>query len=1058
MMICYGIYSSYLKLKLDPAMAHSFLSAASQAPNPSDPQKLTAGWENWQRVMGELENNISIAPETPQVSETEGGIIFQPCDKEIISVTRDSSHPVTPLLEAIFGNSPFLSNCIFRFPEFFIQSLNQPADICLSNLREDYTSLLETTTQVEIFKKHVRDFRYKASLLLACSDLLKIQSVFEIIHYLSEVAEICVSQTIGFLLEEAAHKKQLSFSDNLTSRTDYLDACGYFILGMGKLGGHELNYSSDIDLIALYDPDKLPYSGKRSHRDFAIRLTQDLVKIIQDHTANGFGFRMDLRLRPDPSATPVCISIQSAETYYESVGLNWERAAMIKARPIAGDSQTADLFLKHITPFIWRKHLDFAALADIHAIKHQINTHKGGSELALSNHNVKLGPGGIREIEFFAQSHQLIWGGRIPLLRSKATCKTLNTLSDAGYISDIVCQELCEAYVFLREVEHRLQMIDDQQTHKVPNQPEAIQALAIFLGYENSDKFEADFMGHITRVHTHYTALFEEQEETAQPLSTEKSAQEIDHIPDHDLRNALQAVTADAEGQTELQQLLQDLGFQDTTTLMREMRNWLLGHTRATRSKRAQGLIIEIAPALLKALAQTASADDAFRHFNSFLNSLPAGVQLFSLFRANPSLLYLLAQITGSAPRLAERLAQSPLLLDAVLDQQFFNSFAPQAELKESLAHKVILAQDYQDHLDLTRSWAHDKRFQLGVHLLQNIAETSECSQHLSNIAEICLDHLVAQTWQEFREQHGEITGAQYAILAFGKYGSRELTLGSDLDLVMLYALEETDIGSDHFSDGKKPLSLSVYFGRLSQRIVNAISALTSNGRLDEVDLRLRPNGNAGPIAVSLTTFQNYYQESAWTWEFMALTRARPVWTNAEFDRKMSQEISRILHKDWDLEVLKGDILHMRGRIEKEHPNVQFWNIKHSRGGLTDIEFIIQYLLLKHYPALPQNQEIDLISRIQALYHCQAISSDEQDVLSKAYKLMVKLQAILRLTLGADKAATQNRTTLPAGLQKILISHTNSADFAMLEKEVAEIRAQILVLFEKYLGKTALLP
>lgn len=1032
-------------------MAHSFLSAASHAPKPSDPQKLTAGWENWQRVMGELADKISQDPNIQQ------DIRFQQADIDVISITRDDTHPVTPLLEAVFGNSPFLSNCIFRFPDFFIQSLNQPADLCLSNLKNDYISLLETTTQPEIFKKHVRDFRYKASLLLACSDILKLQSVFEIIRYLSEVAEICVSQAIGFLLEEAVYKKQLTFSDNLTSRADYLNECGYFILGMGKLGGHELNYSSDIDLIALYDPDKLPYSGKRSHRDFAIRLTQDLVKIIQDHTANGFAFRMDLRLRPDPSATPVCISIQSAETYYESVGLNWERAAMIKARPIAGDSETADLFLKHITPFIWRKHLDFAALADIHAIKHQINTHKGGSELALSNHNVKLGPGGIREIEFFAQSHQLIWGGRIPLLRSKATCKTLNTLSDAGYISENVCQELCEAYVFLREVEHRLQMIDDQQTHKVPNQPEAIQALAIFLGYDNSDVFESDFMGHITRVHGHYTALFEEQEETVPPLNAEETENDVDRISDHDLRNALQAVTTDAEGHAELQQILQELGFQDTVPLMREMRNWLLGHTRATRSKRAQGLIIEIAPALLKALAQTASADDAFRHFNRFLNSLPAGVQLFSLFRANPSLIYLLAQITGSAPRLAERLAQSPLLLDAVLDQQFFNNFATLADLKESLSHKVALAQDYQDHLDLTRSWAHDKRFQLGVHLLQNIAETSECSQHLSNIAEICLDHLVTQTWQEFREQHGDIAGAQYAILAYGKYGSRELTLGSDLDLVMLYALEETDIGSDQFSNGKKPLSLSVYFGRLSQRIVNAISALTSNGRLDEVDLRLRPNGNAGPIAVSLATFQNYYRDSAWTWEYMALTRARPVWTNAGFDQTMTGEIAKILHKDWDLDVLKGDILHMRGRIEKEHPNVQFWNIKHSRGGLTDIEFIIQYLLLKHYSDLPDGRGLDLINRIQALYDCQAISANEQEILTKAYKLMVKLQAILRLTLGADKSATQNRTTLPAGLQKILISHTNSTDFTILETEVADIRAQILTLFETHLGKTALL-
>jgi len=746
--------------------------------------------------------------------------------------------------------------------------------------------------------------------------------------------------------------------------------------------------------------------------------------MLEERTADGYVFRTDLRLRPDPGSTPLVLSTAAAETYYESTGQNWERAAMIKARPVAGDRTAGDRFLEILRPFIWRRNLDFAAIQDIHSIKRQINAVKGGARIAIAGHNVKLGRGGIREIEFFAQTQQLIWGGRDPTLRARNTCETLRNLAEAGHIDDDVPEKLESAYVFLRQTEHRLQMIDDQQTHEVPRDSQKLSAFANFMGYDDTDGFAAALAGHLHLVEDLYAGLFEESPELGGP-------------------GAL--VFTGGEDHPDTLKTLVDLGFREPEKVSATVRTWHHGRYRALRSTRAKELLTEIMPALLSALARTLDPDAALIRFNDFLSGLPAGVQLLSLLYTNPGLLNLLAEIMGSAPRLAETLRHYPILFDAVLTSDFFEDMPDAATLAEEFDSALDQAKDFQDILDILRRQVNDRLFRTGVRILRRQITPDDAGPQLSDITDTALRSLYPRLLAEFARQHGHMAGGDMAVIALGKFGGREMTIGSDLDLLFVYHC------TDEASDGPKPLSAVPYFARLGQRFLGAVTAPTVEGTLFEIDMRLRPSGNAGPLATSFEAFVKYHQESAWTWEKMALTRARVVVGGDTLKAHLEDAIDAALTSPRDADALLRDVAHMRARMERDRPPTGPWDVKNLRGGLVDVEFIAQYLQLRHAPDRPAILSPNTTDALRQLREAGILDEETAEILIASMRLWRNVQGVLRLSVGENF----DQPVLPEGCRDFIADVCGGESFDDLRVLIADTAAACHDIFRRMIEEPA---
>jgi glutamate-ammonia-ligase adenylyltransferase len=703
---------------------------------------------------------------------------------------------------------------------------------------------------------------------------------------------------------------------------------------------------------------------------------------------------------------------------------------MIKARPIAGDMAAGEEFMTFLIPFIWRKSMDFAAIEDIQAIKTQIHTHKGFAEISMDGHNIKIGRGGIREVEFFCQTQQLIDGGRNPLFRTKTTLDTLMQLKLEEKIPPDVHLELQDAYIFLRTLEHRLQMINDEQTQTLPDQASEFAKLGVFFGYPNIDEFREALFQTLASVRRHYDALFE----------FEKS-------PD---RKAGRLVFTGSDDDPETLSSLSELGFQEPEKISQKIRDWHHGRYRATRTVRAKQTLTELTPNLLEALADTTEPDAAFIHFDVFLQKLPAGVQLFSLFKAYPSLLELLAQIMGMAPYLASSLAQNPQLLDGVLSTDFLGQTPLREELEESFDLMLSTAQDYQDVLDISRRWANDEKFRIGVQILKNVdhgtgkGATVTAGPALTDIAEVILDRLFPKVQEELAVRHGVIPGGQFAIVAAGKMGSRQMRPGSDADLIFVFNTPEDGM----MTDGGKSIPAGLFYTRLSQRFINALSVLTGEGNLYEVDMRLRPHGKSGPIALNLEGFKKYYQEEAWTWEHLALTRARTVAGDATFRSEVDNTLHDINSTKRDPKKIRKDVASMRARVHKEFATGSVWSIKHAVGGLMDLEFLGQYLRLVHGHTHPDILEPNTIDCFQALSRLDLILPDEAEKLIEISNLYLNISGLLQICLGSRQMSDDT----PQALRSALAKAGNSASFDELREKLETAQSYVNTLAGKYIG------
>jgi [glutamine synthetase] adenylyltransferase / [glutamine synthetase]-adenylyl-L-tyrosine phosphorylase len=917
-------------------------------------------------------------------------------------------------MHAMFPYSPFLTKLATDHADWIINHTQVTGMEAL---------LVQCTTAAradEAICKHLlRDARNKAALLFASAEIENTWTTEQSCRALTQFADAATEAATSSALLAFHEQGRITLTDPSCPQRE----SGYVILAMGKHGAHELNYSSDIDLIVLYDAETKIIPADKDPGTVFVRLTQHIVRLLQDNTEDGYVFRTDLRLRPDPRATQVAIAIEAAAIYYENLGQNWERAAMIKARPVAGDIPLGEEFLQRLQPYIWRKYLDFAAVADIQSLKRQIHAHKGHGEIAVKGHNLKLGRGGIREIELFVQTQQLIAGGRNPALRGKRTVDMLKQLAVAGWINDATSNDLQDAYWALRKFEHRVQMIDDQQDHCVPAQEQAFQNYARFCGYGSGDEYSAALRATLETVVRHSESLFQQSE----TLGGEEGS----------------LVFTGGEDDPETIATLSQLGFKSASEVSATVRGWHFGRYNATRTKKSRELLTELMPQLLKSLAATGDADHAFIALDTFLAGLPAGIQLFSMLKANPHLLDLLCRIMGTAPKLAQQLSRQPRTLEAVLDRNFFGAFPTLGELQQNLNPLIETHPAFEDTIDQLRIFVREQMFRVCVRILSETVTAEEAGSAYANIADTAIRALHIAVTREIEKIHGTFVSAHSAIIAMGKWGGQEMTATSDLDVMLIYD------SSSELSNGPRPVSPGQYYAKLTQRLIAAITSPTAEGILYDADMRLRPSGNKGPVAVSLESFQSYQRDEAWTWEKMALTRARVVSASPSITDKVTAAIKTALTAKRDTREVLGDIRNMRSlmlREQKPSQNQnQRWDLKRKRGGLVEVEFIAQALQLTSGNIFHTNTARALI----ALQQANQVSPEIATTLCSAWNLYTRLTQILRLAIDGDITPA----VAPKGLTQLLLNATAMPDIASAEAMLDETAEKVVDIFDHIIGR-----
>jgi glutamate-ammonia-ligase adenylyltransferase len=926
---------------------------------------------------------------------------------------------VDTLLQSLAESSPYLWELASGDPARLQRLLTADPDRHLAALLADTGRAVAATEDETQAMRWLRRMKAEAALLIALADIGGVWEVMRATRALTDLADSAVDAAVRFALAEAARDGRLAPKDKARPQ----DGSGYIVLAMGKMGAYELNYSSDIDLIVFYDAAAPAVPEDAAPAALFVRITQRLVKLLQERNADGYVFRTDLRLRPDPASTAIAISTAAALSYYESVGQNWERAAMIKARACAGDIAAGEAILNGLSPFVWRKYLDFVAVADVYAMKRQINAYRGHGEIAVEGHNIKLGRGGIREVEFFAQTQQLIAGGRNPALRDRDTLTTLDRLAQDRWIDEGARDDMKAAYIFLRTVEHRLQMINDEQTQTLSAERAELERFARFLGYAGRDAFAKVLLDHLDNVQRHYARLFEK-------------------APGADKQEL--AFPADADDHKTLDRLA-ELGFRAPLEASTIVRHWLAGGHRALKGEVARGHLEALLPVLLEQLARTDNANATLVLFDHFLANLQGGARLLSLLRQKPDLIALIAFVLGIAPRLADTLARNPQVMDALVDPSFFGALPDDAELGRRLDAALARSRYDEDLLERIRMFGLEYMFLIGVRILSGTLTARLAGEAFARLADAVIRAVHRAVADNFAAAYGHMRGEATAVLAMGKLGGREMTASSDLDLMLIY-----DFDDEHpESDGKRALYGAQYFARLTQRLINALTAQTNYGALYDVDMRLRPSGRAGPLATQIAGFTGYQETEAWTWEHMALTRARVVAATPRFGARVDKVIRGILQRPRDTALTAGDVVEMRAAIAKEKGDAERWDLKYAAGGLVDIEFIAQYLQLVHAHNVPDILDTSTARVLDKAWALHVLPVEEAEVLRPAVQLYHDLTQILRLCLSGPFDAKM----AGAGLLRLLARAADVPDFATLDATLIETQAKVRASFVRILGK-----
>ncbi|MGJ8562227.1 MAG: bifunctional [glutamine synthetase] adenylyltransferase/[glutamine synthetase]-adenylyl-L-tyrosine phosphorylase [Alphaproteobacteria bacterium] len=859
-------------------------------------------------------------------------------------------------IERAINHAPYLAESLTLFPEIKAQFLAENPEHIFSNLAK---ALPLDVGDLDAEMPLLRVFKRRAHLAIALLDLAEIWDWAEVTEHVTQLADICMSRLL-----------QAIGKDGGIDGTPDNPVPGLFVLAVGKYGARELNYSSDIDFNVFYAPESVVLPNPaRAERDL-IKVVQSLIKGFERITGEGYIFRTDLRLRPDPRSNAVAVSTHTAERYYETLGQNWERAAMIKARVCGGDHEAGQAFIDTVlTPFIWRRNLDYAAIDDILAIKRQIHAGKGGMHIHVPGHHLKLGKGGIREVEFYAQVQQLILGGREPNLRCPRTLDALGALSSGGFIEAEDAKALSAHYAILRTWEHRAQMVDDAQTHYVPADEAERDNFAALCGYESRQTFEGDVLEVLTDVHTRYVDLFPDME----TLSSREGS----------------LVFTGVEAGPATLETLSRLGYENAERVWRSMADWLGGRIRATKTERAREYLTALAPGLIDMCADTGQPDRAFEAFARFFTNLQGGVTVLSMFCREPERLAQLISLMSRSSRVADMLSANTAILDAMSDPAFMSM--DEAGIIAEYGDNISGAGDFEEVINAARRQVREDHFRVTTGLMTKTITADKAALLFTAIADATMQALLPAAILEVERVAGPVKG-YVGVIGMGKMGGRELRLTSDLDIMLIYEPSEEDANPQRL------------YTKITQRLINALSAVTEEGGLYEVDMALRPSGRSGPVAVTIDSFKRYYAETAWTWEFMALSRGRIIAVNdPAFFPILDESLTAAITAQRPDLAMPEDIADMLTRTKAEKVPRDAWDIKNCEGGLRDAEYIAQAFYLSRRAIFRDVGRRDSIGMIRTACDQGLIDEKKTERLVGALSFFNSLSQVLAMIMSSPE-------------------------------------------------------
>jgi glutamate-ammonia-ligase adenylyltransferase len=835
-------------------------------------------------------------------------------------------------------HSPFLRDALQARPDivqiFIEKGATKAAELAISAGSE--------TLDVALRRQ-----RRALALAVALGDLSGELSLEQVTALLSDFADRAIDGAVAAAIRE---------------RVPDAPPQGFAVIAMGKLGSRELNYSSDVDLILLFDPERLPRRDREDAGEAAVRIGRRLIELLQKRTEEGYVARVDLRLRPSPEVTPIALPIDAALSHYESSALPWERAAFIRARACGGDVALGQRFLDGIQPFVWRRSLDFGVIDEVRQISARIRDHFAQGSSIGPGYDLKRGRGGIREVEFFVQIQQMIHGGRDASVRAPATLDAIAALVAAERLDTDTAQTLAETYRLLRTIEHRLQMVEDAQTHMLPVQEDSLDNVARLHGLVDGGKLLGQLGPHVDDAGRIFDSL----------------------APggDGQLSNDLEILRRELAG----------LGFDDAEGAVRHVAAWRSGKPRSLRSPGAQKAFEAMLPGLMQAIATGSDPDHALNRLGDIVERLSTGINFFRLLQARPALARLLAKILAHAPALSDQLARRPELFEGLFDASSF-AMPPDAQVFADALARTMRDQPYDVALDRARRLVNERRFALGVQLIDQSRDPLDVAAGYARVAEGTLAALGDAACREFESVHGRFDDGELVVLGLGRLGGCALTQASDLDIIYLH-----DATAGTASNGRKPLGPNDYFNRLASRVTAALSVPTAAGPLYDIDVRLRPEGAKGMLVVSIDAFERYQREEAWTWEHMALCRARPVFGSESARARTAAIVDEILRLPRDAAAVARDAANMRAEMERHKPAKSALDVKLGRGGLVDLEFAVHVIQLTRHVGLDPRLD-------EAL---EALSSEGliDGRIIGAQKLLTKMLVMMRLVAPGEVKPT----------------------------------------------------